>query len=548
MIEEFKSDPIYTPTGDIAESTVIYEDDITKAQHEADKKRGKFSDDQLRQLRQVAKWDLFFLATFVLGYDKLSTNLHGSLCAWLERHRFVQYKLVLLPRGHYKSTVVTVTDSIQTVLPDDSGNAIYPYNLGTNCRLCIAHDTAKMAQKFLRIITQHFCTNPLLIALFPECVPNTKRHRVNISELELPRTAAWGESTFDTMGVGDRGQGNHYNKLKLDDIYGEEARDSKTVAEGHRQWFDNVQSFLMTPDTDQIDIPGTRWAFDDVYGHAIKTYEGQLLKYIRGFYEKDKDGIKRPIFPEQFTDQKAKILQKNVKVWNSQYMNDPKEGSAKFQESWIRYYNKVGRFGRDIQIFNNKTFLNDGGSEEISYEELDKLIFVDPAIEGLTGICVTGTDRKKRTYVLETIKRSIPPEQLRDLIFSLVIRYQPRLVAIEEVLFSALFEVWFKTEMKIRGIRFQIEPVKTNQKAKELRVAGLANWFEAGQIFFHPDQEDLIQEFKEFGATEDYHILDALAYGPRLWRAGAIKSTSSQVGVQELGRSLTTGYSKVRGS
>jgi predicted phage terminase large subunit-like protein len=154
-------------------------------------------------------------------------------------------------------------------------------------------------------------------------------------------------------------------------------------------------------------------------------------------------------------------------------------------------------------------------------------------------------DKKKRIFVLEAIKKSLPPEQLRDLIFSLVAKHNPRVVAIEEVLFSALFEIWFKTEMGIRGTRFKIQPVKTKQKQKEIRVSGLANWFEAGQIYFHPDQEDLIEEYDQFGATEDYHMLDALAYGPGVWKPGGRMNMNNSIVQNIQDRSLITGYSKI---
>lgn len=537
--------------GGRGEYTPIYTEDITKAQHQAEKIRKDYGgDDWIRKLRVRSKHDLFFFGYGILGYNQLSPNLHGEVCNWLEQTRKDQYRLMLEPRGHYKSTTNTVMDSIQTALPDDSEQAIYPYNLGTNIRLCICHDVAEMAQKFLRIITQHFCTNPILISLFPECVPNPKRNRINIKELELPRTAAWAESTFDTMGVGARGQGNHYNKLKLDDIYGEAARDSKTEREAHIQWFDNIQSFLLTPRFDQIDIVGTRWAFDDVYAHAMKVYGNSLKTFIKSVYVRDEkgnnirgeDGKLIPIFPEQFSIESLEILKRNKVVWNAQYINDPRQGAAKFQPEWKKFYTRVGR---DIEISNPKTFLNNETDESIAYESLDRVILVDPAMEGLSGIVVTGMDKNKRVFILEAIKKSLQPEQLRDLIFSLVAKYNPRVVAIEEVLFSALFEVWFRTEMSIRGIRFRIEAVKTNQKAKELRVAGLANFFEGGMIYFHPTQEALIQEYDEFGATDDYHMLDALAYGPRIWKAGgfAINSTPTPV---DNGRSLTTGYSRIR--
>lgn len=539
---------------------------ILSTQKDADKLRAGYSDEDIKTLRNHCKFDLFFLLK-LLGYKNIDVNLHGEYCAWLEANRDWQYLLTLLPRGHYKSTVNTVGDSIQTALPLDlhSSSIPYPYNLGTNVRICIVHDVALMAQQFLRIITQQFLTNPFLISLYPECVPNPKRNRINLSGLELPREASWGEPTFDTMGVGARGQGNHYNKLKLDDIYGEAARDSQTEREAHIQWFDNVQSFCITPAADIIHITGTRWAFDDVYAHAMNVYNkdesGKLLEnpqlktFIRSVY---KDNTKlSPIFPAQydesgrivagFTLEKLNILKKNKKVWNAQYINDPKEGAAKFQPEWKRFFDWSGPSKRNILVTEKKTLFNNGSEEEISFEELDRLILVDPALDGLSGIVVTGTDRKKRVYILEAIKGSYPPEQLRNLIFQLVAKYNPRLVAIEDVLFSALFEVWFRTEMAIRGMRFRIEPVKTGQKQKELRVNGLSNFFEAGQIHFHPSQHQLIDEFDQFGATDDYHMLDALAYGPRLWRAGnnQPKKDINSLANQFLGRSVATGYSKI---
>lgn len=523
------------------------ESDITKARKIGDGKIKGFSDEEIKQIRIQCKWDLLFLMDGPLGYSNVSPVLHGHLAKWLQRNRYIQYKLLLLPRGHYKSTEETISGTVQDVLPDDTGTAQYPFNLSTNIRICIAHDVAEMAQKFLRSITQHFTINPFLIALFPECIPDLKKNRVNIKELELPRSAVWNESTIDTMGVGARGQGNHYNKLRLDDIYGEAARDSKTEREAHIQWFDNIQSFLITPKTDFIQITGTRWAFDDVYAHAMKVYGKELLKYIRSVYEKDEKGILQPIFPEQFSIASLEILKKNKKVWNAQYINDPKEGAASFQPEWKRFYNKIGR--RDLQVFNQSSPFAQGGSEEISFEELDRIILIDPAIEGLTGITVVGTDFKDRHFILDAIKGSIKPEELCNWVFTNVIKYQPRLVAIESVLFSALYEHWFRTEMQVRGIRFRIEPIKIGNKQKEIRVAGLANYFQANTIFFHESQTELIEEYDQFGATDDYHMLDSLSMGPGIWKKGNRVSNVSQKDeeLREKVREISTGYSKIRG-
>jgi hypothetical protein len=73
--------------------------------------------------------------------------------------------------------------------------------------------------------------------------------------------------------------------------------------------------------------------------------------------------------------------------------------------------------------------------------------------------------------------------------------------------------------MRHRGFYFTVIPAKTGQKQKDARVLGLTPYFNAGQIFFHKDQEALKTEYMQFGLGSSYHILDALAYGPEFWRA-----------------------------
>jgi hypothetical protein len=556
------------------------EAEITKARKEGDKKIKGLSADQIRSLRIQCKWDLFFLCNGPLGYDKLDPGFHGNMCAWIEANRNWLYTLLLVPRSHFKSTIQTIGESVQTALPDDSGNAEYPYNLGPDVRILIAHDIQLMAQLFLRSITQHFTTNPLMVALFPELVPQFKIQKVSSSELELPRNAVWNESTFDTMGVGASRQGNHHNIIKLDDIYGAAARDSKADRESHIQWFDNVQSFLISPASDFLRIAGTRWAFDDVYAHAMEVYndptvgKNQLKTYIKSVWKKDKEGKtlkdeegrEIPIFPAKFengrivagfTWDSLQLLKKNQKVWNAQYINDPKEGAAAFQPEWKRFYTQKGR---TLEIHQAKTPFNDAVIEEISYEELDRVILVDPATTGESGIVVTGMDRHKRVFVLECYKGVLMPEDLRDKIFSLVMKYNPRIVCVEEVIFSALFEVWFRSEMQLRGIKFKVEGVRTRQQEKTIRILALANWFSSNSIYFKQDPQDkmmamLVREYDEFGASDSVHMLDAMAYGARklkdgspVWKPGGgfRKATGNSNINSSDKRDSITGYSRIR--
>lgn len=512
------------------------EDIISNARRQGERHLSTLSSDQVDSLRWRAKHDKFFLASAVLGYKDLSINLHGHLSKWLAETQDDRFRLVLLPRSHFKTTIVTIADSIQITLPACDETDHYPFDMAANVRILLGHESAFGSSRFLYEITNHFCSNPVLMALFPECIPSPRIQRMNQQELELPRTERWAEPTFDTIGVGGRSQGRHYNIIKLDDIFGDKARDSKADRDTTIQWVDNIQAFFVNLPKDHLDFVGTRYSLDDVYAHIIRVYGKQLLRYIRRIEEPTgKDGAVAPIFPERFTTESLQILRKNKTVWAAQYVNDPVLGLSQFDRNWKRYYTFLSR--NKIQIFTGTR------NEIISLDDCDICIISDPAVTGKSGTLVTATDSKLRIFVLEAIKKEFQPQEFVNILFQLVLKYRqmggPRTVAIEEILFMALYEPWLKREMQIRGVRFHFTPVKPKKvprisggsvdESKIDRVKGLAPYFSSGQIFFHSSQVDLIEEFDNFGATDDYHLLDAMAYGPHIWIAPSTALFKSQL-------------------
>jgi len=261
--------------------------ELDNAKRESDEKLGALTTQQVKELRIEAKNNLFFLSYGLLGYNKLSKNLHGDLCRFLRATLNDQFRLILLPRSHFKSTLGTISDTVSIILPDDAGTSPYPRNLGPNARVLLAHEVAESAGAFLGGIQSHFLTNPWIIGLFPECVPDLRKQKVNKSELELPRNAHWTEATVSIMGTGAKKQGAHFDFIKADDLIGEEARDSETVMNTAIQWVDNIQSYLVTPKTDHIDFIGTRWKIRDVWSHITSAYGDQLKIYHRAVEEKN---------------------------------------------------------------------------------------------------------------------------------------------------------------------------------------------------------------------------------------------------------------------
>lgn len=513
------------------------QESILRAQRQAEKEVSGFTSDEYAFIRRTSKNDLFFLNHFILGYKRLSKNLHGDLSKWCEKHDDEQFREFLLPRGHFKSTVLTIGDSIRIVLPDDIGGSPWPRNLGTNARVCIGHEVVDTSARFLFSITGHFLHNPKLMGFFPECVPDKRRHRINKFELELPRTEIWNEPTFDTIGVGGASQGKHYNFLKLDDLFGDKARDSAAERRRAIDWFDNIQSLFSTFEKDHLDLIGTRWSIDDLYAHAHEIYGTQLKKYIRSCEERNEKGELVTIFPEEFTPKKLEILKRNRKIYSAQYANDPRVGTGEFQENWKRFYH----WKRE----NVLTIHGDNSSINVR-TDTDNCMFVDPATTGLGSLVVTAEDFKERIFVVEAQKRIWNPAELVEEIFRGVQRWQPRVVVIEAVLFSIVFQHWIEREMKFRGISFKIEPGKTRNKQKEDRVRGLVPFYTAGQIFYGEGQIELVEEHDAFGTTDNYHILDALAYGPEFWRKPTRRFVEGVYGkLQDMERDRHTGYSKI---
>lgn len=512
------------------------------ARRAAEKKYDQLSLDDVQHLRKRCKTDLFFLTRAILGYDKLTAGLHLHLCRWLAFTSEHQFRLVLLPRGHYKTTICTISNSIQMALPDVIGGCSYPRNLGPNIRIMLGHETADGASRFLFEITSHFCDNPLLMGLFPECIPSKRYQRMNQEKLDLPREAFWAEPTFDTMGVGAKSQGRHYEFIDLDDIFGIQARDSEAERRTTIEWFDNIQSFFVSLRQSHMDIKGTRYSSNDVYARALDAYGPRLKRYIRRVEEKQSDGAVKPIFPEEFPSEALTVLRKNPKVW-IQYSNDPMRDFREFDPAWKRYY---------YWIAENKIAVFQGDSKtQYNVRDLDLVILVDPSVTGSPGIIVTGTNKKLQIFLLETYKKPTRPPEFIELIFKLVQKWWPRLVSIEEVVFSAVYKPWLEREMGLRGVRFNIYPYKPPRRMmKPERIKGLSTYFSAGQVFGNELQTEFWDEYDTFGTAEEgFHLLDALAQGPEVWRPGLDRQQWEQYKQMEqdvLGdRDILTGYSPI---
>ncbi len=262
----------------------------------------------LEELRELSKKSLYFFIRGVLNFNKLTPSLHLPLCEFIQDLSILR-KLILMPRGHYKTTCGSIGFILWLIIQDLIPGLGIP---GCEARILLAKENATLAEHDLNAIEETCDNNQLLQLLFPKLVPDkSKRKRWNAQELLVNRESSWPEATVETIGVGGAKQGTHYDIIIYDDIIGDKAKDSETVMDATTEWFVYSESLFISLHKGISNVLGTRWSKRDVYQHILDK-DKRFRPYTRQAIE---DGV--PIFPEQFPlDTLLDIMNRNVAHWS----------------------------------------------------------------------------------------------------------------------------------------------------------------------------------------------------------------------------------------
>jgi len=228
------------------------------------------------------EFDFYTFTKKVLNYNKLG-EMHKEWCkeATLSDKR----KLFLKPRGTYKSTIYTVAYPIYKLLHNP------------NERILIVNATSENAEAFLREITSHFVRNERFISLFGHKIDPRAAKISSITFLN--RTTYHKEPTISTIGVLGNLVSAHYSTIICDDLCNQQDRESPSIRERKKKWFQDLLSIL-DPGGELI-VVGTRWHFKDLYNYIMEDLNPKLdakdkyLIKIESCYQKD--GV-TPSFPD----------------------------------------------------------------------------------------------------------------------------------------------------------------------------------------------------------------------------------------------------------
>ncbi len=503
----------------------------------------KYRVEELLKRRQAARTDLLYLCNKILGYVDVSRKVHGEIIDHLQH--FVggeetvdgrgnaHYKpakemwqlegnrnrLVVFPRGHLKTTVITIAHTIQWMLN-------YP-----DIRIALSMAIGDQTKKVMSEIQNHFKYNGTFRFIFPDFCPPPKKAADwgNQDEFTIPaRKKHRKEPSLCLITVGKVIAGSHYDVVKHSDLVDEvNAKTPGGLADVARHFG------AMNPLIERYSIAegeqGTRYGFQDLEGTfydfgdlnmkiaggadsvaALRDDPPAMVNgwhcLVRGARKKDGTSIWMDRFPPSELERIEKLPEISPQQFSSQWLSQPIPPEGGLCDA------------KDI-VFLSRQVISDLLPRLRVHCTID-LHGLEPAKNDndYTVLTVGGFDRDGRLYILDVRRGRFTPDQVIWHVFDVYGRWNPIDFKIEKDAHARVLLPFLQREASKRQRFPTMVPIRRDTHvSKQQRIRGLQPWFRAGIIRFADDlacKTDLILEVMQFpsqsrGVHDD--ILDTLA-------------------------------------
>lgn len=445
------------------------------------------SDDiTIEQVKAACKGSLQFLCTKILGYKDWDV-VHDDIEKFVSRKSI--RKLLLVPRGHLKTAIVTKGFAIQSLLRNP------------DVRILIANQVWDKSREMLYEIKQLLTEKTDLPKLFGDFVSERWREDDIVIKQRRKALAA---PTIGTSGVEAELTSSHYDIIILDDLQGEKNFQTPEQREKVKRYYRSMIDLIEPGGL--IIVIGTRWHLDDVYQYIIDNEADYYDISVRKVIE---DG--KIIFPKKF----QKKFNAQNKSWDSvdyhcedylnylkkrpssefasQYLNDPIDSENQvFKKDYFKYWEQ-----RPPRLYVTMT--------------------IDPAISekqsaDFFAIDVSGMDENYNIYRLDYAKGHWKVAESIDNIFTMVNKWHPSGVGLETTAYQKALKSWLEEKMRERGTYFPITELKrSTSESKEFRIKALEPFFRDGKVFHAKWMKSFEDEALAFPKGKHDDELDAFA-------------------------------------
>lgn len=507
--------------------------------------------EKLERVRWRCRTDLEYLAKEVLGYKDIEHEVHYPLFNILQhfeapplhlRHQYDivtttrcgyvkpwvpmeklqggRRRLILDPRGFYKTTINVVCHTVQWILN-------YP-----DIAILIVHARQETAEEMLSEIRSHFLYNDIMRDLFPEfCLsPKTpgSRGKFTVPNRRLRNRK---ESTVGVCSLDSSVAGMHFDVIKFTDVVdptntGTAEQCKKTV-----QSFGMFRNILKAPSY-WIDVEGTCYHIADLYSEIIEgenklpPEKRQWSIHVRGVFKKNTKGSPYAFIPEErelvdLVDEKGSKISwfpAKFPIYELENMrDDPALGKFLFSAQQLNNPIEPGdHIAFPLSQFRSKT------TQEIrKVPILYYTTSVDTAETVKRGsdysvVLTMGWDQNGRGYVVDVRHGKYLPDALINEIFDVYRKWRSRSIRVEETGYVRGLKTSIRRYEDLTGVYLPFIYLQAdNQRSKEERILlTLQPWYKRGEIFFDesiPCLEHFKKELASFpkGRTDD--LIDALA-------------------------------------
>jgi len=511
-------------------------------------------DAKWEEYRERCKTDLYWFCDVILGYGEkvlMTERVHRALCRFATHTTGIPeidqapYRKIEMPRGTGKSTLITQGYIIQRILqnPDIS--------------ILICNERLENATAFLSAIKQEFENNDVIRELFPEIIPDIKaRETVWATErIVVKRTVSRKEPTVFCIGTGGTVTGMHPDLIVGDDILSREAAENARTGYADmtgkiNRWITQLVPLLSAgaEPFPEILFIGTRWYPGDSYEFIEQAFGYGQLPRTWNITERLPDGTTqvipvtligdvacfrraaiedgRAIWPEKpgyDLEGLAKLRMTDPVLFAANYMNNPTDQvTATFKDDWLRYYDWL-----DPETV---TFIDQSGKKAVySTKDLDTVMLVDPGGFGARGandnrvraaVLVTGTTPNFDHLILDVFSDVATFNHVAEHVLTTAVRFQVRRVFVEAAGQQAAFVELLRRLAKERNAVISFDTVAPKSVQKEQRILLLEPYFQRGQMLIGKDKSwtEFREQYRTFPRGRRSDVLDALAYGPGVWR------------------------------
>ena len=454
----------------------------------------KFLSDDNRAMelaRELCRTNLRYLCEKILKYSDWD-GCHTEMVEWLEgelsktcdKKRII---FMLMPRGHLKTSIITIGKSIQEMLKNP------------DIRILLVNAVWDNARSFLSEITA-FLTNkshlPNLFGIFQND-KGFNQDSITIRQRQRPNKTP----TISTSGVDSAKASQHYDWIVADDIVNRQNVSSSELREKTILYYKDMLDLLEPAGT--LIIIGTRWHDGDLYGEKMRQNSIKMEDGVTSYVSKTDSAIslyvrkvvedKKFIFPRKFNDsilEQLKIEKGSFEV-SGQYFNNPISDEDQQFKPPIRYWAEIG-------------------------DETTHYGAFDPATSEKKSSCnaVVFSGALNRANQLLAIEYKAfekkDPTMMMDKIFEYAQKYRWKGFGIETNGGQEIYVKLLQEEQRKRNVFFKIIPLH-HIKDKFSRIIALQPRYEIGNLLLKQGMTELEDQLLRFPVSSKLDIVDAFA-------------------------------------